>query len=291
MSRTPFRTPDGRQLLANGPVQPLGFVSTIKGKIAELMKNVAGLEERLQWRYGEGVPASYIAAREWTPEASTFNLNILQTGNPADEQPVQYVLRDGQEYSLPIQLFGPGVFMLRYVHLSLWQRYHDPSYGWMRIPIPLGKSFFQLSPTGPSPGLQTLKWHIVSNLSGFGALCNDRVVGTNLFWNMEDANSGRRICDEWMPHTTLLPQHYQNLVDGDLSEFEVPWLFERESTVNFRFRLINPILQLAAGATVTPFQGRDDLVNGVRRMSVVARAEVHGVKFYSERDLLLREAV
>lgn len=290
MSRIPYRSTDDRVPVS--PKQaPLGFVETVRGKIAKLSREVQGFRDKLTYKYGEGVPASYIGVREFVPEAQTFDLNILSTGNAADEEPVQYVMRDGVEHTIPIQLFGPGVFMARYVVFTIYQKYHDPDVGWMQIPVPFGKSLYQLSTTGDSTGLQTIKWHIFSDLAGFGSLASDRLPGVNFFWNMTDSDSGRQLSDDWMPHTTLLPQHYQNLVDGDLSEFEVPWLFERAGVVDFRFRLINPILQLAANASVTPFQGVDDLVAGERRMSTIVRAELHGQKFYSSRDLLLREAV
>lgn len=294
MSRIPFRGPDNRQPLTRGPAQPLGFVSTIQGKLAELKRDVAGLRDRMKYRYGEGVPASYIGTKEFFPEAQTFDLDVFSEGEaePSNVQPVQYVVRDGVDHSVPIQLFAPGVFVLRYVTLSFWQRYNDPTLGAMRLPIPIGKSFFFLDPssTAESVGMQTIKWHLFYDLT-WGTILSDRMMGTNLMWNISDPDSDRPLCDDWMPHTTLLPQHYQNLVDGDLSEFEVPWTFERAGVVDFRFRLINPILQLAAAATVFPFNGRSDLINGTRNMSVLVRAELHGRKFYSNRDLLLREAV
>jgi len=294
MSRIPFRTPDDRRPATRGPAQPLGFVSTIRGKLAQLQRDIGGLRDRMKYVYGEGVPASYIGTKEFFPEAQTFNLDVLSEGQvvPTNVQPVQYVIRDGVDHSVPIQLFGPGVFVARYVSMTIEQRYNDPTLGQMRLPVPIGKTFFYLDPstTSPSVGKQTIKWHLFYNL-GWGTMLSDRLMGTNLFWNLSDADSDRPLSDDWMPHTTLLPQHYQNLVDGDLSEFEVPWTFERAGVVDFKFRLINPILQLAAAATAFPFEGRNDLVNGVRNMSAVVRVALHGRKVYSNRDLLLREAV
>ena len=118
----------------------------------------------------------------------------------------------------------------------------------------------------------------------------NRTVGATYFWNLVDRDSDRRLSDTMLPHTVLLPGGFENTLDGNLFEFEAPWLFERAGILDFQFRLINPILQMDSAVAGGPAIW-DDRENGVRRASVKVRAELHGVKFLTGRDLVLRDAV
>jgi hypothetical protein len=298
MTRIPYRQPDDQLPLQRKPGHPLGFVRTVQGKVAQLTKEVAGLKDRLRYKYNEGVPASYVGETVFSPESASFDLDVYNEGdNPANVQPVNYVVRDGQTQSVPIVLQGPGVFMARFIKVKFFQRYNDPDLGPMRLPIPIGKTFFDLNQNIAgaqlSTRLQTIKWHLFYDVAGFNELLRDRLVGINYFWNIIDRDSERQLSGDFIADTALLHQGYQNQVNGDLMEFDVPWLFERAGIVDFQFRLINPILQLAATSASFPFSGKDDRENNgtVRDQRVIVRVELHGTKHYSERDQVLREAV
>lgn len=293
----PLRPPQLPVGSPNPAGDALGFVPTVQGKLAQLARQVAGLRARLRYRYDKGVPASYIGETVFSPETQEVDLDVLGTGDSLNAEPVNYVVRDGVDHSVPIIMQGPGVFMARFIHVTFYQRYYDPDLGdavW--FPLPVGKSFFNVdasSTTDPTT-FQTLKWHLFYNLGGYNEILTNRLLGINFFWNLIDSDSERRYGDGWLPDVALLPQSYQNGADGDLKEFQgPPWLFERAGIVDFRFRLVNPILQLDPTATVFPFNGKDDReVGGTERdQRVKVRVELHGTKFYSERDRLLREAV
>lgn len=276
----------------------LGFIPTVQGKLAQLEKQIAGLRARLRYRYDKGVPASYVGEKVFRPETEEIDLDVLGTGDTAGNgEPINYVVRDGTEFSVPVVLQGPGVFMARFISVSFYQRYFDPDLGEaVRFPIPIGKSFFNVDAdsTSDPTTFQTLKWHLFYNLGGYNELLTNRLLGINFFWNIQDPDSGRMYGDGWLPDVALLPQSYQNGADGDLKEFQGPaWLFERAGLVDFRFRLVNPILQLDPTATIFPFNGKDDRENDgtARDQRVTVRVELHGTKFYSDRDRLLREAV
>lgn len=278
---------------------PLGFVETVRGMCANLKVDVAGLLARLRYPpYRDGVPASYVGEKTFTPESSSFTLDLFGRGDDAaTQQPVNYVVRDGQRFTVPIIMDGPGVFMAKFMKVVFYQRWWSPTY--LReiwLPIPQTKSFDNLDSTD-STYLQTVKWSILAN-NTFTDLVKQNNFGMNYFWNISDADSGRKFGNELISNTVLLPRSYRNQLDGGLMEFDTPWLFERQGRMDFEFQLINPILQLDPSATIFPFVEAvggadiDDLENGgtERRQDVLVRVELHGTKFYNERDLLLREA-
>jgi hypothetical protein len=298
--------------LQRGPGHPLGFVRTIQGKIAQLTKEIGGLASKTgpRFGYGDGKPASYVGEKIFTPESASFTLDLLGEGdNVANQQPVNYVVRDGVVQTVPVHMDGPGVFLARWVEVTIYQRWWSPDQQhevWLPIPYG-GKSFNNLNTTDPTR-LQTIKWSVMHNMT-FSTWTNvapsslapdgqTNIVGTNFFWNLIDQDSQRRVGSDLIPDQVLLPQGYQHQTDGDLWKLPVPWLFERRGRVDFEFQLINPILQLDPTATIFPFttvsgvdiDAREN--NGtVRDQSVLVRVEMHGTKFYNERDQLLRAAV
>lgn len=319
--RPPYRTVD-RPLALPGPgnTQDVGFIQTAQGAIDKLKKRIAGLQDRLRYKYAEGVPQAYSGQRIFVPETQTMEIETARIGEnengvaPAGTSLVQYVVRDGITHTVPVIFPGPGVFIARFLVVTFYQRIFGGANNTyylnnltnrvMRYSIPFGKSFFdpanavsghagQLPPQTGKVSL--LRYTRVSSLGA------DRgQLGINFFWNLVDGDSQRQLSDGLIPHDVLLPQGFQAQVSGNLFEFGVPWLFERGGRVDFQFRLINPILQLAAADPEFPFvfekgpdvDWDDREQNGtVRNQQVMVRVELHGTKFYSERDRLLREAV
>lgn len=300
-SNNPFRSPAPRPApVQRGPWHPLGFVQTVQGKVATLQSEVAGLLDRLKYPpYRDGVPASYVGERIFSPESASFDLDVLGRGDDAATvQPVNHVVRDAEWFTVPIEMDAPGVFMAKYLKVVFYQRWWSPDQNkavW--ISIPQTKSFDNLS-SSDSTRLQTIKWSILMDQT-FSSLPNTNLFGMNYFWNLVDADSQRRLSNEPISNTVLLPRGYRNQMDGGLMEFDAMMLFERQGRLDFEFRLINPILQLDPSATKFPFITADTAANiddrerggSVRNQEVMVRVELHGTKFYNERDLLFREAV
>ena len=116
MSRIPYRTPDDQAPMQKGPLHDLGFIRTLQGKLAQLKLEMKGLMDRLRYKYDEGVPASYVGEKVFTPESTSFDLDVfLEGNNAANIQPVNYVIRDGTTQSVAIRLNGPGAFMARFM--------------------------------------------------------------------------------------------------------------------------------------------------------------------------------
>jgi hypothetical protein len=318
--KRPYRTNDPRLPIGNGP-QALGFVQTMRGKLSELKRDAQGLLDRLRYKYSDGVPACYIGEKVFIPETETVQIKRGRVGFPPYTaapdtlMDVNYVVRDSIDHTVPISMQAPGVFVARYIHVEFYQRLHGtvtaPTTGGLVVngndyankemwfQIPWGRNYYN---PGMEIPLQTGKVHLL-RLNELMSWAGDRSnIGINLFWNLIDRDSERRLSDEPISGATLLPQGFQNTMDGDLHEFKVPWLFERAGQVDFQFRLINPILQLAAseGPDAVCVLGNadqntvrwDDRENNglLRNQAVRVRVELHGTKFYTPRDALLREA-
>ncbi len=304
---------DKRLPLQDGPSHPLGFLRGLRGKLAQLKREMGGLLDRGDQRFlpTEGVPFSYVGERVFESEEQSFDLDVWQvvSGVPeAGPHPVNYVVRDGQRHSVPIQMPGPGVFLARSMKVTFYQRWwSNATQQEVWLPIPTGRSFNNALQFGYDQGRSTtIKWSIIFG-TGFEAYVSqvpgvlsptpaNELNGINFFWNLVDQDSQRQLSTELISDIALLNQGFQKQADGGFYYFDVPWLFERAGRVDFDFQLITPILQAAAASTIPPFYDAnfnpiDDLESGRRNMSVRARVELHGTKFFTERDAVLRENV
>ncbi len=274
---------------------PIGFVETIPGDIDKVAKDVLSLEQRLGYRPDQGDPAAYVGEFLFEPQSDVHQLDVFQDGSPT--VPVNVVVPSGQELQVPVILQGPGAFLARTLTVKLYQRFFDPTNGVTWVPLPYGRTFFDVDSTSAlGSEVQTLKWSLMHDFAWLGEAAfssnTDRIFGTNFFWNFVDEDSQRRLADDLLPSQCLKPQGWQRQADGNIYNFESPWLFERANTVTFRMQMINEVLQLDPTAAVFPVNGVDDRENNgtVRNQTVKVRVELHGTKFYNSRDQLLREA-
>ena len=125
--KPPYRGNDPRLPIGGGP-QALGFVQTMRGKLAELKRETQGLLDRLRYPYAEGVPCSYVGEKVFTPETQTFQTKAGRVGFPPftslpdDLIDVNYVVKDALTHDVPVVFPGPGVFVARYLHVEFYQR-------------------------------------------------------------------------------------------------------------------------------------------------------------------------
>ena len=297
--RPPFlrrtrRADDAQVPLREKSDTPVGWIYSVEQKLRQLYQETEGLQLRAGTHYKGGVPACYIGEKLFTPEQQSFNVNwnfLADSSIPPGfgiAQPVNYVVRSGQSYSIPLVVDGPGVFAARYLKVSISQRFNFPKFNddpvakpwlpgngqggpiWFPLP-PI--DFYQAGFTGVSPvsfpndnnSLATQKYSLMANttfpmlngvINGAGGantkINSSRVLGNNFFWNIIDQDSQRRYSDDWIPSDVLLRQGSTSPVDGNLLRFNTPWLFERAGVIDFQYFPITDVLQLDPTATVFP---------------------------------------
>lgn len=207
----------------------------------------------------KGTPGCLAAAKTFEPETTAFNITlptgeVFPSSGRTDTYSVNYVVRDAQTYTIPIRNGASAAFCARYMTVSVVQRITNNqmvSVGTANQENNFQSWKFQLYPF--SRGTYALETSLPTLSGGF-----------NYFWNLEDAKSNRYLSDDLLSHLVLLPRNNQsptlfvadgtialadpafNPRDGDLFEFEVPWLIERDGQAVFHFRPITPILQLAS---------------------------------------------
>lgn len=283
--------------LAEGPGAFGGWSPSFQDTVAKLRSDVEGLKLRLQKPVVPGVPACYRAARVFEPETFSFDLDTQQTN--AATNAVNYVVRDGQTYDIPVLLPGPGVFVAESINVAIYQRI--------------------VTRDTPPEGLEsTLRLHNVAINTNITPFADNRkfttkfsiwprqvsqdsetqaLLAMNYFWNLVDSKSGRQLSDDLMSHMMLMPRVFLPTPgdasasvnpDGDRFRFDAPWLFERDGQANFLFRPITPVLQFDSSVSYATLGlgFEDDRVNGKRYNPVTVCVELHGYRFETKQDAL-----
>lgn len=126
-------------------------------------------------------------------------------------------------------------------------------------------------------------------------------LGFNYFWNLIDSKSGFKLSNDLMSAKLLgLPSRvkgsqygaasqdslfysFNKVGDGNLFTLDVPLVVERDGQLNFLFRAINPILQLAA-TDPNNIAGKED-------QKVSVQVELHGYRLNAAQDYLRMGAI
>ena len=314
--------------LRPGSDAPVGWIYSLEQKLRQVYQEVEGLKLRVGTQYKGGVPACYIGEKLFFPEEQSFQIPTDYNAEGPLE-PVNYVVRSGQSYSIPLVIDAPGVFAARYLKVTVSQRYNFPTSGanvpgagqggviWFPLPpkdfMNVGSGPFQLWPFSDACRFSTQKYSLMTEatfpslvgvISGEGIGVNNvksssLTVGIDFFWNIIDQDSQRRYSEELISSVALLRQGSMSPVDGNLLKFNTPWLFERAGIVDFQFFPITDVLQLDPTSTIFPIVSTagpglpiDDREDGgaKRDQSVLVKVELHGTKYYDKWDYIRREA-
>jgi hypothetical protein len=279
-----------------------GWVRSLSEEVAQLEAEIAGAASQVYNPVDRGEPGAFVGFHEWAPETVVFNLDTEQDG--VSSNPVNYVVRDGQEYNIEIRITGPGVFVAHYFQVQIWQRFYVPAVRqgfWypvcsflqyhMTAALRPWTTKFSIYPKQPQVP-------VVPVVDSF----DNSFREMNFFWNLREPRSGRQLADTLMSHFMLLPRIPPDVIgstnsnqrltlarDGGFFKFATPWLFERDSQLSFLFRPITPILQFdssLAGNNAAVGLQYDDREQGRRDQSVVVQAEVHGFRFQTTQDAI-----
>lgn len=276
-----------------------GWTRSLEENIAQLEQEIEGLEVRMDLGVSSGVPAAYAAKRVFTPESSTVLVDLSQ--DPGDPLvPMNYIVRDGATYDIPILMPGPGVFVAKHIVLAMYLKYFsDTANTYVQKNITGNQTYLASSIFfGNNAGLYTTKFSAQGpagnqpfgriTLSGGNVVKKLPYVAINYFWNLLDSKSGVKLSDELMSQNVLLPRSrpygqsffgpkpqvldgsiFNGYADGGFFEFDVPFVFERDGQANFLFRPITPFLQEAD--TLHP-------------QEVIVQVEMHGFRYETAQD-------
>lgn len=301
MKRPAFRQNDPQRLITDLNGQPTGFLPLLKEQIAATERDIRGIKARLKNRLSNAEPACAIGEKVFAPESGTFAFDYLQDGSSSVTS--QYVLRDGITYDIPITFPPPGVMLIRFMKVRVYQRVFVPGCGPMQVPMPPGNFFLRNLEV-----FQTRKYSFPDNGDSYTALARPgaRIYSRRLsyVWNLTDTKSNLQWADDLVPDMIMLPQGIgtptQNATQADggplgtpavptggYLEFRRPWLFERDGQLSFQFQPIMAVIQPTASSGYSPYPF-DDRENGgaVRDSSVTVRIDLHGERYRDVRDAL-----
>ena len=272
-----------------------GWTRSLEENLVQMQSEIAGLEARLQLGMSEGVPAAYAARRIFEPESATVSVDLSQQNDPPIA--MNYIVRDGQTYDIPIVLPGPGVFVAKYLTVSSYLRFFDEDLGtYVERLLTANRQYtpstqvtfleqaqlyttkFSAQGASGSQPVDEVNW-VAPNL-----FQNFPYPALNYFWNLLDSKSGVKLSDELMGQDILLPRSREFsdptneyvFGDGGFFTFDTPFVFERDGQANFLFRPITPFLQEAD--TIHP-------------QSVIVQVELHGFRYETDQDALILGAL
>ena len=322
--KRPTNTPKSNPLKTSQASWWTGWTKPLQDLIHTLDADVAGLKARLRNPIHKGRPAAYVGFRDFVPERSVVQVDTAQTGEGTN--PCNYVVRDGQEYDIPIIMPGPGVFVAEEITVAIFQQQYAPVAASIQDGVLTDVNLAAMQaemrantfvfPSAQTPYFTT-KFSIYPQQTslaylGFGGpgVDNERnryrvppqgQRTINYLWNMVDTKSQRRLADAYISQMVLTPPSapvtqfkftqtaFESVPDGDLFRFCTPWVFERDGQVNFIFRPITPVLQFDSSIPGTdPVVGLpyDDRINGIRDQRVRVQVEIHGYRFETDQDLI-----
>lgn len=301
MNKKPFRITDPIRQVQPESGQPIGWLDSLKAQVVRLQNEVKGVEARAKRAMPDNSePAAVVAKRVFEPSGPVFNFDYLQNGVSSVQS--QVVLQDGVTYEIPVTFPPPGLFVARFIKVSLYQRVFNPTYGPMQLPVLYGNYFIESSenPIYPGGANQTRKYLFPDNSTiviGGQTRQDRRYLSRRLsfMWNLIDTKSGVRLSDELLPDLTLLPEDFGSPgVDtstGNYLELASPWLFERDAQLTFLFRPITPAIQPTATSGYFPYGFDDREQNGTsRNMAITVQLEIHGTRFLTVQDAFRRGA-
>lgn len=297
--KRPTKSPQSTPLKTTKASFWTGWTKPLQDVVHTLEADIASLQARLRVPIQKGRPSAYMGVREFLPEASIVEVDVNQDGQGT--APCNYVVRDGQDYSIPIIFPGPGVFVAHEIVVSIFQR--DISAAKQEMYAGMNTNAYSLQ----NYNSFTTKFSVYpKQTAGSSFLPPQHERTINFFWNMVDTKSQRLLADSYISHMVLTPRSLpvfvaeggtieearvfrEKLPDGDLFKFSTPWVFERDGQANFSFRPITPVFQFdssLAGDDPVVGLGYDDRVNGKRDQRVRVQVELHGFRYETDQDLI-----
>lgn len=294
--RIPTRVVETGRLMRGPSGQGVGWLQPIVERARNLRERIQGIHARLNTNLANGVPScvtgerTFIAdtAQQITAAAFPINPDLLPAGPALVMNPI---ILSGQTYRVPIIFTPPGVLQAHNLVVSVEAGFisfaNQYRQGIESLSDYRNNESYGFLSASPADGVVRYSWQ-------------QQVLGTfsavrpylPFLWNIIDEKSGRQYAQDWLPHGALLNtrggsgQYGVEEPDGELFEFDTPWLFERDAQVAFLFRPIMDLYQIDAADAQLPYGGVSDLSGGRRVEQATVRVEFHGNRYYTSQDVL-----
>lgn len=279
--------------------QPTGWLQDLAERARNLKAQLVGINERLNTPLRDGVPACVDGEMTFLAD-TTRTITIANFAQTPDRTAgagfialnVNPIIRAGQTYRVPITFPPPGVFEAHHLSVGIEAGFTMFAGAAISGITPLNDyrqtQFVQFV---NRPDTHSMKWTNQQQVLGFSTLC-DVLPMLPFLWNIVDEKSGRQYAKSWMPHGALLNPRgnamssvSRHTPDGELFEFDKPWLFERDGQVAFMFRPIMDLFQVDSGSATLPYS-TDDRTAGRRQQQATLKVEFHGNRYYTAQDVL-----
>lgn len=280
--------------------------------LKQVQLGIKGVQDRIQGLDLVTVPAAFIGptpAYVFKPETSAFDLDVYQDGpGVLPDRPVNYIVKSGTTYQLPIIIGGNGVFLAHRFRINLWQRLYVDITGFkgaaQAVISPIINSFLNNNSNANFHVNYTTKFSLYPlqpRAASFNNVTTQQSPMLNYRWNIQDPVTGYNYADNLMPASAILNRDYVQianfsgniygeedrlrtvpslLFDGDWHEFDAPWRFDKAYQLNVLFRPITDIVQFDSSVNIGPsglnLLPYDDRVNGIRDQSVYVQVEFQG---------------
>ncbi len=304
----PTRVVETGRLARGSSGQGVGWLQSLADRATNIRAKIAGIQERLTTPFADGPPACVKGEMLFKADLSR---TLTITNFPKDDaNPITFVtllvnpiFRAGETYRIPIMFRPPGVLYAHNLVVGIEAGYTTFANNALQgitplndyrlvMPVASGGGFV------PAPNVGTIRFTTQQQVLGNFASVMPFVP---FLWNIIDHKSGRQYAKDWVPHGELrnprggnasAAQAAYTSSDSELFEFDTPWLFERDGQVEFLFRPIMDLFQIAASDAQKPFintsngEGVPDLTGGRRTQQATVHVEFHGNRYYGAQDLL-----
>lgn len=238
--KRPTNTPKSNPLKTSQASWWTGWTKPLQDLIHTLDADVAGLKARLRNPIHKGRPAAYVGFRDFIPERSVVQVDTAQTGEGTN--PCNYVVRDGQEYDIPIIMPGPGVFVAEEITVAIFQQQYAPVAASIQdgvltdvnlaaMQAEMRANAFPFPSSAETPYFTTKFSIYPQQVNGayLGAAFDidkfsmppqsQRTI--NFLWNMVDTKSQRRLADAYISQMVFTPPSAPVTQEASFSVFPV----------------------------------------------------------------------
>lgn len=292
--RIPTRVVETGRLVRGPSGQGVGWLQPLAERARNLRARIQSIHARLNTNLTNGFPScvtgehTFIAdtTQQITAAAFPVNPDLLPVGPALVMNPI---ILSGQTYRIPITFMPPGVLQAHNLVVSVEAGFN--SFANQPRPGITPLNDYRQSRTASKQGFLATS----PNLGVIRYSWQQQVIGDfssvmpylPFLWNIIDEKSGRQYAQDWLPNGALLNTRGNrgNNTDGELFEFDTPWLFERDAQVAFLFRPVMDLYQVDASDGTLPYTD-DDLSGGRRVEQATVRVEFHGNRYYTSQDVL-----